>query len=113
MQPHDRQVLEHILDYCNDIEECISRFGRDLVVFSDDKAYHDLISFYILQIGELSVRLSAELRAASADMNWAQMKGMRNIVAHHYGSLKLDILWKTAVSDIPALKAFCLRQLEQ
>lgn len=26
---------------------------------------------------------------------------MRDIVAHHYGSLDYDIVWNTSVSDIP------------
>ena len=36
---------------------------------------------------------------------------MRNIVAHHYGSIRLEIVWNTVVNDIPALKAFCAEQL--
>lgn len=112
MSPHDRQVLEHILDYCEDIEQSIARFGNDLSVFRADNAYHDLVCFYLLQIGELAGRLSPELRSVSPpNMDWSQMKGMRNIVAHHYGSIRLDIVWKTASSDVPVLKAFCAEQL--
>jgi uncharacterized protein with HEPN domain len=40
------------------------------------------------------------------------MKGMRNLVAHNYGSMSRDIIWETAVTDIPALKAFCKELLE-
>ena len=35
------------------------------------------------------------------------MKGMRNLVAHNYGSMSREIIWETAVTDIPALKNFC------
>lgn len=28
---------------------------------------------------------------------------MRDIVAHHYGSLDYDIVWNTSVTDIPKL----------
>ncbi len=37
---------------------------------------------------------------------------MRNIVAHRYGTVDHAITWDVAVNDIPALKAFCLKQLE-
>ena len=109
MPPRDLQRIEHILEYCDSIEESVSRFGNDYETFFSDKAYHDLICFYLLQIGELAGQLSPELRASTADaMNWSQMKGMRNIVAHHYGSIQLKLVWNTIRQDIPTLKAFCL-----
>ena len=40
------------------------------------------------------------------------MKGMRNIVAHHYGTIRLDMVWDTVKNDIPPLKAFCEEHLE-
>ena len=112
MLPRDTQRLEHILEYCESIEESVARFGADYDSFRTDRAYHDLICFYLLQIGELAGQLSPELRAESSDtVPWSQMKGMRNIVAHHYGSIQLEIVWNTVLNDIPKLKAFCLEKL--
>ena len=114
MQPRDGQRLEHILDYCEDIEQCVIRFGNSFEAFHDDKAYHDLICFYLLQIGELAGQLSPELRASSSDtMEWGQMKGMRNVVAHHYGSIRLETVWNTVKDNVPSLKAFCEKQLAE
>lgn len=113
MLPRDEQRLEHIYDYCKSIEETVARFGDDFESFHSDKAYHDLICFYLLQIGELAGELSAEMRASSSDrMEWGEMKGMRNIVAHHYGSIRLEIVWNTIKQDVPKLKAFCEEKLE-
>ena len=67
MQPRDAQRLEHIAEYCDSIAECVERFGSDFESFHADKAYHDLICFYILQIGELAGQLSPELRTASVE----------------------------------------------
>lgn len=112
MLPRDTGRLEHILEYCENIEADVARFGDSLDDFRSDKAYHDLICFYLLQIGELAGQLSPELRAASSDrLDWSQMKGMRNIIAHHYGSISLDIVWNTVKKDVPPLKAFCTEQL--
>ena len=38
---------------------------------------------------------------------------MRNIVAHHYGSINLVIVWNTVLHDVPRLKAFCEEQLNR
>lgn len=37
--------------------------------------------------------------------------GLRNIIVHAYGSIKLNILWDVVIEDIPALKKFCDEQL--
>lgn len=39
------------------------------------------------------------------------MKAMRNMVAHGYGKMDRQIIWETATTDIPALKAFRMEQL--
>ena len=66
-----------------------------------------------MQIGELSGGLSEEYRRATADrVQWGPMKGMRNMVAHSYGTMSREIIWETAAVDIPALKKFCMEQLE-
>ena len=108
MQPRDRQTIEHILNYCSEIQAATERFGKDYQTFSADNDYHDVVAFRILQIGELAGNLSEELRAAtSGEVDWRQIKAMRNIVAHHYGKIELEIVWDVAIHDIPVRKAFC------
>lgn len=113
MLPPDLQRLEHIRDYCDEIQKTIERYGNSFEVFDDDADYQRSVSFCILQIGELSGRLSLEYRQATASrIQWGPIKGMRNLVAHSYGSMSRDIIWETAVSDIPVLRDFCNEQLE-
>lgn len=104
----DLQRLAHIRDYCVEIQKTIDRYGASFEIFDCDPDYQRSVSFSILQIGELSGGLSPEFRQATANrVQWGPMKGMRNLVAHNYGSMSRDIIWETAVTDIPALKAFC------
>ena len=112
MLPPDLQRIEHIRDYCAEIENTISRYGNSFETFCQDRDYQRSISFSILQIGELSSHLSLEFRQATADrVQWGPIKGMRNLVAHNYGNMSRDIIWETASTDIPALKRFCEQQL--
>lgn len=39
------------------------------------------------------------------------MKGMRNMVAHSYGSMRREMIWETATVDISSLLVFCEEQL--
>ena len=114
MQSPDCQRLAHILDYCVEIEKTIARYGADFFAFVHDADYQWSISFSILQIGELSGKLSAEFRTATAGrIQWGPIKGMRNLVAHSYGSMSREIIWETAVTDIPVLKQFCQEYLAE
>ena len=36
------------------------------------------------------------------------MKGMRNMVALHYGAMDRQMIWQTVMTDIPELKVFCM-----
>ena len=108
----DLQRLEHIRDYCAEIQKTIDRYGKSFDIFDRDADYQRSVSFCILQIGELSGHLSPEFREATADrIQWGPIKSMRNLVAHSYGSMSRDIIWETAVTDIPVLRAFCEEQL--
>lgn len=54
-------------------------------------------------IGEAASRLSPEARAAAPSVPWVQITGMRNRLIHAYFDIDHDILWRTAVEEIPAL----------
>ena len=110
----DLQRIQHILDYCNAIEKTVQRYGNSFEIFDQDEDFQRSISFSILQIGELSGGLSEEYRKKTSNrVQWGPIKGMRNMVAHSYGSMDCQIIWETAIVDIPTLKQFCEEQLEE
>ncbi len=114
MQSLDKQRLSHMFDYCVEIEKTINRYGKSFEIFNEDADYQRSVSFCILQIGELSGGLSPEYKRETSNlMQWSAMKGMRNLVAHNYGSMSRAVIWETAVNDIPVLKDFCKKQLEE
>ncbi len=69
--------------------------------------YHNAVALCILQIGELVGIMSDEFRASHTEIPWREIKLMRNIVAHHYGSVDHSITWDVVINDIPQLKEFC------
>ncbi len=109
----DYSILQHIINYCNDIFEIVERFGRDIRIFESDKAYRNSCAMCILQIGELSGQLSQEFRNEYSHMPWNEIKSMRNVMAHAYGSISIQATWETICQDIPYLKKFCQDVLEE
>ena len=44
------------------------------------------------------------IKETNKDIPWRAIKGMRNLHAHDYENVDLEIVWNTLVEDIPALK---------
>ena len=47
------------------------------------------------------------------EINWSYIRGMRNVIAHHYGKVDFDVIWSTVKQDIPILKDFCGNYLKE
>lgn len=112
MVSRDRQRISKIKEYCEDIKATLIRYGPFFETFQADRDFQHSISFCILQIGELVGGLTEEYRAATnSRMQWQQIRGIRNIVAHNYGGINLEIIWDVATIDIPELDQFCCDEL--
>ena len=110
----DLQRIEHIRDYCLDIETSVQKHHTDFSEFENDLEFQYSMSFCLLQIGELVGGLTQEFRESTADrMPWGPIRGMRNMVAHGYGSMSHDIIWETITTDIPHLRQYCEELLAQ
>ncbi len=103
----DLNIIEHILQYCDEIENTIYRFGKNYDVFKRDTVYQNACALCILQIGELAGHVSEAFKSLYQEIPWKNIRGMRNIVAHAYGNLSLSLTWETINEDIPALKTQC------
>lgn len=109
----DLQRLEHIRDYCSRIQRSLLRHKYSIEDFHTDDDFQQSVAFSVLQIGELCNGLSEKYRKETGDqIQWNSIRGLRNIIVHDYGSIKLDILWDIVTTDIPALKQFCDDQFE-
>lgn len=104
MTDKDRVILEKMKRWADkaEIDYQAVRSEYDPGPFSNPVI---LTSFSLAQIGELSGRISDELKEKHRDIPWKQIKGMRNLVIHDYEGIKTHIIGQTVEQDIPALKA--------
>jgi uncharacterized protein with HEPN domain len=110
MKDSDVQRIHRMKVYCSKIGESIKRYGDSFDVFSNDWDYYNSVSMSIMQIGEISVGLSAEFKEQTrTQMAWGLVRSMRNMFAHEYASMDKTIIWETATKDIPTLLNFCER----
>lgn len=59
-------------------------------------------------IGEAVGKLPDELKMSSPDVAWLDIKDFRNLLAHEYFGVDLEIVWQVVQADLPAL----IRQVE-
>jgi uncharacterized protein with HEPN domain len=57
-----------------------------------------------LVIGEACRAVPNEFQADHANIPWADIIGMRNLLVHHYFSLDREAVWSVIENDIPELK---------
>jgi uncharacterized protein with HEPN domain len=82
--------------------------------FRTNTEKQDAVIRRIEVIGEAAVHLSEETRRAVPELPLRKMRGMRNIVAHDYANVDLNIVWQVATIHVPevrtALETFFSKQ---
>ena len=109
MENKDKVIISKILEYCDEIEETHRFFSNDRVLFFDKKRgflYRNAVNMPILQIGELAKNLTQDFRKNHADIPWKSVMGIRDVFAHHYGSIDFEQTWKTSTVNITSLKVY-------
>ena len=101
--PDERQngLLLDILESAR----CIQRYltGVDWEGFLANQEKQDAVLRRFEIIGEAASRVSPETQTSFPTVPFRGMRGMRNIIAHDYGDVDLDQVWKTATDDLPGL----------
>ncbi|MBQ8506065.1 MAG: DUF86 domain-containing protein [Clostridia bacterium] len=103
----DRNCIEHMLRYCKQLDSSLEEIQRSRERFLSSNTYQNAVAMCILQLGELTKQLSQDFISTHREIPWNLIARTRDIYAHHYGSIDVEMLWATAVGDIPALRAFC------
>lgn len=103
----DNTIVEKIYNYCKEIDDAHNTFGGSYENFKINTVYKNAVCLCLLQIGELSTKLSEEFKTNYNSIPWKQIRGMRNVVAHEYGHIDYEIVWETIEEGVPSLKDFC------
>jgi uncharacterized protein with HEPN domain len=107
MSSRDKDILRHISRYCKQINETSKEFNCDKAQFDKNATFRNAICLCLLQIGELVSILSDEFKVCNTTIPWREIKLLRNIVAHRYGTIDFDIVWEICLTNIPELNDFC------
>jgi uncharacterized protein with HEPN domain len=98
----DKSYLWDIDDACKDITKFLD--NKTLEDFDKEKIIRFAVERQLLVIGEASKKLSDDARSKIQDVPWKKIIGLRNIIAHEYGEILVERIWRIAIEDISILK---------
>ncbi len=103
----DILYIEDILNSLNAIEEFVS--GLDFRAFLNDRKTSSATIRELEVIGEAVGKVSVELKTEYPEINWRDMKDLRNLLIHEYFGIDLEIIWNIIANDIPTFKNNIIR----
>jgi uncharacterized protein with HEPN domain len=99
-----RSERERLLDILEAIERIEKYAVKGKRAFEVDELIQNWMVNHITVIGEACRSLSDDFQSRYADVPWADIIGMRNILIHHYFGIDEDAVWSVIEKDIPELK---------
>lgn len=106
----DDKTLYKMVGYIKDVKDYTS--GYDRSSFLEDKKTQDATVKKIELIGEMVGRLSDRFKIDHNEIQWREIKGLRNIAVHQYDSISMDDIWEIVQDDIPTLNSALCNILE-
>ena len=103
--------------YAEDILESIRRIqeytrGLSLDGLKKDTKTLDAVVRNLEVIGEAAGNIPEQVRLAHAAVDWKNVVGLRNILAHEYFGIDADIIWDIIQNKLGGLKESVQRTLD-
>ena len=100
MRPEELYLVDII-----EASEAISRFCAPVSEneFIQDELRQSAVLQKLIVIGEDASHLPDNFRKRHSTIEWEDIVGFRNIAVHEYFAILWEIVWNTAIIDVPEL----------
>ena len=95
--------VEDILEAIGKIERYTANMSFE--DFLADEKSSDAVVRNLEIIGEAARNVPEDICLRFPNVPWDKMRGMRNMLAHEYFGVSLQIIWQTIKDDLPPLAA--------
>jgi len=102
MTPRDRAALERIVECVGVVDGYVQRAGPD---WAEDDMAVDAIAKRIEEIGEAAKRIELDTIGLMPEIDWRGLKGIREVIAHDYDEVDLQILDDVVRNKLPQVAA--------
>ena len=98
----ERLYGQDILEACDLIQTFLA--SLDASAFLASELHKAATLQKLTVIGEAAARLPQAFRAAPPQVEWRDIAAFRTIAVHAYFAVQWDIVWATALDDVPVLR---------
>ena len=77
--------------------------GLDFARFSADQTLQEAAVLNLLRLGEGTKFVPQQVQDSHPEVPWAELRGMRNLIAHDYFGLDLGLIWHSLTRELPPL----------
>ncbi len=110
--PRDYKLyLEDILDSIHKIQV----YTKDVTFnqVNPSSMLMDALLHNLEIIGEAAKHVPIEIKDKNPDVDWRRITGLRDIVAHEYFGVSLEIIWDVIQNKLPELQASIERIIKE
>lgn len=100
MSRSDDERVADILEAATEIAVVI---GRGKAAWDEDRIGRLAVERLLEIVGESARAMSDQVRADFADVPWADVIGLRTVLAHHYHRVDPEQVWVIASVEVPRL----------
>lgn len=94
--------LLHIRDSIFQIESYVAGYSYDQ--FLKDRKTQDAVIRQLEMIGEATSNLTSTFKKSNPEIPWREIADFRNVLAHEYWDVDMEIVWNTIQEDLSTLK---------
>jgi uncharacterized protein with HEPN domain len=97
------------LHFLEDIKEAAGKIrkyttGMSYEQFLADQKTQDAVIRNFLVIGEATKNLSADIKDRYPGVEWKQVAGLRDVMAHGYYRIDYEVIWEIITSRLPGFR---------
>jgi uncharacterized protein with HEPN domain len=100
-EDHDAARLWDMLRYAREIVQTIAHIPFE--AYLADKNLRLATERRIEIIGEAARQVSAAFQSAHGEIPWQTIVAQRHVLAHEYGQVKQEVVYRVATVHVPAL----------
>jgi uncharacterized protein with HEPN domain len=97
----DRLYLTHIAECIERIQDYVSGGANS---FLHTRLVQDAVLRNLQTMAESSQRLSDDAKDKRPEIDWRRIAGFRNVLAHDYLGLDIELIWRIVEMELPGLQ---------
>lgn len=105
-----KERLKHIIEALEKIELYTAKLSVE--EFLHDSKCNEAVLSQLLVIGEAIARVSKSI-LAKHPYPWHTVRAQRNVIAHEYFGIRIDMIWNVVHNDLPGLKTMIIKILSE